>query len=236
MKKIFTFLTAMVAVVAMNAQSVDYELMGFVDNTTDQNIITELNLGMSDDLNPFVIMLNNGPDVPAAADSVFLDITIEGMPLGSMVMLGSGLASLTAGVGTILSGQNALLTAQEMEEAGLEGSVEFCYTVRIVGTATDPVASNNSACITVTRGTTCINEIAEGEINVFPNPASTYVTVANAENAQVSVFDMSGRMVANVESASANETINVANLAKGMYIVRIVDGQNVTTKKISIAR
>lgn len=236
MKKIFTFLTAMVAVVAMNAQSVDYELMGFVDNTTDQNIITELNLGMSDDLNPFVIMLNNGPDVPAAADSVFLDITIEGMPLGSMVMLGSGLASLTAGAGTILSGQNALLTAQEMEEAGLEGSVEFCYTVRIVGAATDPVASNNSACITVTRGTTGINEIAEGEINVFPNPASTYVTVANAENAQVSVFDMSGRMVANVESASANETINVANLAKGMYIVRIVDGQNVTTKKISIAR
>ncbi len=123
-----------------------------------------------------------------------------------------------------------------MTDNGIEGTFEICYAVRIVGAATDPNSSNNQACMTVTRGEVGINEVAEGEVRVYPNPANNYITVANAEGAQVSVFDMSGRQVVNVESASANHTINVANLAKGMYIVRIADGQNVVTKKVSIAR
>ena len=47
---------------------------------------------------------------------------------------------------------------------------------------------------------------------------------------------MNGRMVNSVESASANQAIDASSLAKGMYIVRIVDGQNVTTKKVNVVR
>ncbi len=234
MKKIFTFFAAMALVAGVSAQTVDYELAGFIDE--EQNFITELNLGLNDDLNPAVALMNNGPDVPANTDSIFIDISIMGTEIGSMYMLGSQMATLTAGQGVALSGQDPLFTAAEMNEAGIEGSFEMCYTIRIVGQATDPDASNNTACLTINRGTTDINEIAEGEVSVYPNPATTVLNVANAEGAQVSVFDMNGRVVASIENANANETINVANLAKGMYIVRIVDGQNVTTKKVSIAR
>lgn len=233
MKKLFTLFAAMFAVVAMNAQSVDYYMMGFVDNATDQNPITELNLGMNDDLNPSAVLVNNGPDVPAATDTVFLDIILEGQNLGAMYLMGAQLANVTAGNGTILSGQQPLFTASDME--GLEGTFELCYNVRIVGAATDPDASNNQACLTINRGTGVENIVA-GEINVYPNPASDVINVANAEGAQISVFDMNGRMVANVESASANQTIDASVLAKGMYIVRIADGQNVTTKKVSVVR
>ena len=96
--------------------------------------------------------------------------------------------------------------------------------------------SNNQACITINRGDVGVNEIAAGEINVYPNPATDVIYVANAEGAQVSVFDMNGRMVNSVESASANQAIDASSLAKGMYIVRIVDGQNVTTKKVNVVR
>ena len=234
MKKIFTFFAAMALVAAVSAQTVDYELPYFLDENNQP--ITEMNLGMNDDFNPKVALVNNGPDVPATTDTVYFDITIETMPLGSMYLLGTQLAQLTAGQGAALGGQNALFTAQDMNDNGIEGTFEICYTVRIVGAATDPNSSNNQACMTVTRGEVGINEVAEGEVSVYPNPANNYITVANAEGAQVSVFDMSGRQVVNVESASANHTINVANLAKGMYIVRIADGQNVVTKKVSIAR
>lgn len=234
MKKIFTFFAAMALVAGVSAQTVDYELAGFLDD--EQNFITEINLGLNDALNPTVALFNNGPDVPAGTDTVFTDITVMGEELGSMYLMGAQLATLTAGNGAALGGQEPLLTAAEMTEYGIEGSFEMCYTIRIVGQATDPDASNNTACVTINRGVSGINEIAEGEVSVYPNPATTVINVANAEGAQVSVFDMSGRMVANVESANANEAINVANLAKGMYIVRIVDGQNVTTKKVSIAR
>ncbi len=236
MKKLFTLFAAMMTFVAVNAQSVDYYMMGFVDNDTDQNPITELNLGMNDDLNPSAVLVNNGPDVPAGTDTVYLDVAINGMGLGSMYLMGSQLSNVTAGQGMILSGQQPLFTADQMNQAGIEGTFELCYTVRIVGAATDPDASNNQACLTINRGEVGVNEIAAGEINVYPNPATDVIYVANAEGAQVSVFDMNGRMVNSVESASANQAIDASSLAKGMYIVRIVDGQNVTTKKVNVVR
>ena len=234
MKKLFTLFAAMVAVVALNAQTVDYEMRGFVDNSTDQNIITEINLSLTDDLNPNAVLVNVGPDVPNTTDTVLMDISIEGTVLGSMMIPTSYTQQLTAGNGLILSGQQPLFTAADME--GMEGSSQLCYEVRIVGAAVDPVSSNNQACITINRGTTGINEIAEGEVNVYPNPATTVINIDNAEGAQVSVFDINGRMITNVESASANQTIDASNFAKGMYIVRIANGNNVITKKVSVVR
>ena len=73
-------------------------------------------------------------------------------------------------------------------------------------------------------------------MNVYPNPATTVINIDNAEGAQVSVFDINGRMITNVESASANQTIDASNFAKGMYIVRIANGNNVITKKVSVVR
>ncbi len=233
MKKLFTLFAAMFAVVAMNAQTVDYSLDGFYDGTS---VISTLKLGMTEDFNPSVILTNNGPDVPAATDSIILDITIEGMNLGYVYLLGAQAASLTAGNQTALGSETPLFTAAEMDEAGIEGSFQFCYNLRIVGAATDPDLSNNQACLTVNRGVNGIENIVAGEINVYPNPATDVIYVANAEGAQVSVFDMNGRMVNSVESASANQAIDASSLAKGMYIVRIVDGQNVTTKKVNVVR
>ena len=235
MKKLFTLFAAMMTFVAVNAQSVDYGLIGFCEVVGTQAQLTDAyNLSLTDDFAPYVAITNNGPDVPAATDTVFLDITIEGAPFGSLYNLGADMAQLTMGATQAL-GAN-LLTADQMTEFGLEGTFEMCWTVRIVGAASDPVSSNNTACINVTRGGVGVNEIAAGEISVYPNPATDVIYVANAEGAQVSVFDMNGRMVNSVESASANQAIDASSLAKGMYIVRIVDGQNVTTKKVNVVR
>ena len=233
MKKLFTLFAAMVAVVALNAQTVDYELVGFYDGTS---IVSTINLGMNDDLNPSVILKNNGPDVPANSDSIFIDIELEGQMLGSMYMLGNQIAALTANQQTALGSQTPLFTANEMNQYGIEGTFNMCYTIRIVGADTYPVSTNNRACVTINRGTTGINEVAEGEVNVYPNPATTVINIDNAEGAQISVYDLSGRMVSNVNSASANQTIDASNLAKGMYIVRIANGNNVITKKVNVVR
>lgn len=235
MKKLFTLFAAMMTFVAVNAQTVDYGLVGFCEVVGTQAQLTDAyNLSLTDDFAPYVAVTNNGPDVPAATDTVYFDVTIAGMSIGSLYQPGSQMAQLTAGNTTALGA--TLFSAAEMEEMGLEGTFEMCWTVRIAGSATDPDASNNTACINVTRGGDGVNEIAAGEINVYPNPATDVIYVANAEGAQVSVFDMNGRMVNSVESASANQAIDASSLAKGMYIVRIVDGQNVTTKKVNVVR
>ena len=49
----------------------------------------------------------------------------------------------------------------------------------------------------------------------------TVVTVKNAENANIVIVNMVGSVVANVENASANQTIDISNLANGTYFVRV---------------
>ena len=236
MKKLFTLFAAMVTFVAVNAQTVDYYMYGFAANSTDQEptLITEINLGMNDNLTPIAVLANVGPDVPNATDTIRIDVTVAGLSGIYLDIPGSSAQQLTANRFTYLPQQ--LLTAAEMNQYNIEGTFELCYTVRILGAATDPDANNNTACVTVNRGANGINEVAEGEVNVYPNPATTVINIDNAEGAQISVYDLSGRMVSNVNSASANQTIDASNLAKGMYIVRIVNDNNVITKKVNVVR
>ncbi|MBO4232273.1 MAG: T9SS type A sorting domain-containing protein, partial [Bacteroidales bacterium] len=136
----------------------------------------------------------------------------------------------------VLSGNEPILTAAEMNQYNITGTFTICYTVRAGGNVTDPDASNNKACLTIKRGGVGIDGFNAEEINVYPNPATNVINVANAENAQVSVFDINGKLMVSVESASANQTIDASNFANGLYFVRITDGNNVVTKKINVVK
>lgn len=236
MKKIFTFFAAMVLIAGVSAQTCDYQLLGFAND--EGTIISELNLSLNEDFNPAVIFFNAGPDMPGANDSLYLDMTIsmggQEAPGGSMFVPGSVVASW--GNDTMyLSGNDPIFTAAQMNDYQITGFT-FCYTVRASGNVTDPNTENNQACLTVVRGGNGIEGFSAESINVYPNPANNVINVANAENAQVSVFDVNGRVMFNTESASANQTIDATNFANGLYIVRIVENGNVMTKKINVVK
>ena len=61
-------------------------------------------------------------------------------------------------------------------------------------------------------------------IAVYPNPTSSIVTIANAEGKDIIVVNSLGQVVASIENAAANQTIDVANFANGTYFVK-VDGE-----------
>ena len=237
MKKLFTLFTAMVTFVAVNAQSLDYELMGFLDPVT-QDFSEEMHINMTDTLIIYPYIVNNGPEELANGDSLLFNIAVAGFDLG---YVGWGTSELAQeellGVSTGWVAQIGLFTAAQMDQyAGYFGNdFEVCVTLSTKN-ATDTDPSNNNKCVHVYRGATDIEEVAEGEVNVYPNPATTVINIDNAEGAQISVYDLSGRMVSNVNSASANQTIDASNLAKGMYIVRIANGNNVITKKVNVVR
>lgn len=57
--------------------------------------------------------------------------------------------------------------------------------------------------------------------NLYPNPATSVVSI-NAENAaEVQIFDMTGRMVMSVNVVEGENTISVAELNSGVYFVRM---------------
>jgi hypothetical protein len=68
---------------------------------------------------------------------------------------------------------------------------------------------------------TSVNENIADAIAVYPNPTSSMVTVANAEGKNIVIVNSLGQVVANIENAAANQTIDVANFANGTYFVKV---------------
>ncbi|MFA6932825.1 MAG: T9SS type A sorting domain-containing protein, partial [Bacteroidales bacterium] len=68
---------------------------------------------------------------------------------------------------------------------------------------------------------------------VYPNPANDFVTISEANGAEVKVIDMLGRTLISKVVKSTNETISINDLQTGMYMIQIVkDGQTSSQKLI----
>lgn len=73
------------------------------------------------------------------------------------------------------------------------------------------------------------------QITVWPNPASTVVTISSAERiSSVSVVDVTGRVVLQRTVNSEQVTVDVSGLSSGVYFVAIVSGGNKQVKKVII--
>jgi hypothetical protein len=85
-----------------------------------------------------------------------------------------------------------------------------------------------------------VNSVYTNNMSVYPNPAISSFTIAlNAidtkSDVQVTITDMNGRVVYSETKTNANEfEINSANYAKGIYMVRVVNGDIISTNKVSI--
>ena len=134
-----------------------------------------------------------------------------------------------------------LVPHDSLEFYGLTMPFQLCYDVRYQSDASynsyDPNLENNHYCVTVKEAgdDESIREISN-TLGVTPNPARTYIKVDNAAGAQITVYNIAGQEVMSVANANANETLNVSNLNAGLYIVRVVNGNEVSTAKVSIVR
>jgi len=73
------------------------------------------------------------------------------------------------------------------------------------------------------------------QLSVYPNPARGVINIAQAEGANVAIYDISGRMVMNAEGISSNQQMNVAALGAGTYFVQVnLEGEQ-SMKKVVIA-
>jgi len=80
----------------------------------------------------------------------------------------------------------------------------------------------------VPNATSIAGEKIEG-LRIYPNPATdvVYITTENAPVKNISIFDITGKEVINLNSLSLNNTsINVSNLKQGMYLMKIEDENN----------
>jgi hypothetical protein len=92
---------------------------------------------------------------------------------------------------------------------------------------------SGSNCIVATLGnlTTGTNETYNSNISVFPNPVNTTLFISGlTQNSTVSVFDLSGKLLMN--KLVVSNQIDIRKLVNGIYTIRIVDKNGITTRKI----
>ena len=129
-----------------------------------------------------------------------------------------------------------LMAYSDMEQMGLTFPFVVCMSYESYGR--DPNPDNNMACAMITDVEPGDDGISEksNTLSISPNPASTYIKVANAAGSWISVYNIAGQEVLSIASAEADETLNVSNLTAGLYTVRVVNGTEVSTAKVSIVR
>ena len=79
-----------------------------------------------------------------------------------------------------------------------------------------------------------IDETAISEINVYPNPTSSVINIAAEGMQNITIIDMTGRVVMSKDVNSNFETISAEGFAKANYMVRIATADGVVVKNIVV--
>lgn len=231
MKKII-FVLLMMGGIALQAQSVDYELMGFLNE--QDSLVEELILASGEDFTPVIRLKNNGTGVPATSDSIYFDIYYNGSPATYFFLRGNQLQSLVPGQEGTVSLPQPLMTAETMDENVIT-AFQLCIEVRIVGSATDPVVENNRACVQVNRPLPVL-EYAGSDFRVGPNPAHDVLQIHAPSGTKVEVFDMSGRKMMGSSMVEETFSADLSNWSAGMYFVKMTNGISEVVKKVIVAK
>lgn len=75
-----------------------------------------------------------------------------------------------------------------------------------------------------------VNSVLKNQLLIYPNPCNTEISIAYKDNLDVYIYDTKGRKVFEKLKFNSNfETLNVANLNDGIYIIKtIVRGKVIT--------
>ncbi len=87
----------------------------------------------------------------------------------------------------------------------------------------------------VFRPTQGINDVEAREVTLYPNPATSTVTLAGLEaGSRVMVLDLNGRQVFDLRASDAELTLDLSDLAKGAYFVRVVGSHATAVRKLIV--
>ncbi len=173
-----------------------------------------------------------------------IDVTINPLPLVGLNPFTSAICNnltsytLTGGnpAGGVYSGPTVTGTTFNPSVAGI-GVHPITYTV----TDTNGCSNSSTQNLTV-QSCSGIEEYASYEVLVYPNPSSGEFTLsiknANIEELIISVVDIQGKEVFGVRerniTADYNKVINLENVSKGMYYIKLSTGSDMKIQKLIV--
>lgn len=134
-------------------------------------------------------------------------------------------------------------------EAGVPQT--FTYTVNMGNTNMEEITDLEVVCFvqdhtskqifqSASSDVTALNVANENKDNlkvaIYPNPAKGYTMLKGLENAHVSIFDMTGRMVFNTKTSEESLNIDLSLFTAGTYMVRIEQNGATAHRKLVVAK
>lgn len=72
----------------------------------------------------------------------------------------------------------------------------------------------------------------EDWINIYPNPGKGYFTISGITNSNVYLYSSLSKHIRTFENVSELISIDISDFPNGIYLVKIIDGENVINKRI----
>ncbi len=109
------------------------------------------------------------------------------------------------------------LSSSDVGNYGMNTPAYFCL---------DHITTTLTSEIVLNEETTLTNTV------MYPNPVNDILHISNANNSQIKIVDLSGKVLYNKYSYNNIETVNLSEFNTGIYFVSVKTDEKVTTKKI----
>lgn len=91
-----------------------------------------------------------------------------------------------------------------------------------------------SQTFTISVDPNAINSANAGTFNIYPNPASNWITIEGSANGTLTIYDLAGKALLSKEITSDSEKVNVSELQNGMYIIKVSNDQGAVSQRLVI--
>ncbi len=96
-------------------------------------------------------------------------------------------------------------------------------------------SNGNSLAIRMNMGVLGLDESANANLTVYPNPSTDVVTIeSNVTEGSIQIIDFTGKVIANQTVNGVATSFNTAALSNGMYTVILTNGSTVETRKFIV--
>jgi len=78
---------------------------------------------------------------------------------------------------------------------------------------------------------TSLSEMSSASFTIYPNPANNKIEISTTENSEIEILNIEGEIIKSISSADNNATIDISSFARGMYFVKMKNGNGLVVKK-----
>ncbi len=109
----------------------------------------------------------------------------------------------------------------------------YASMIHLIGDAT--YSNGNAFAIRMNMGVLGLDESANANLSVYPNPSTEVVTIeSNITEGSIQIIDLTGKVVANQTVNGTATAFNTTALTNGIYTVILTNGSTVETRKFIV--